>query len=233
VAGVPAPSTPPQYPGSRARFSKQHSNSPDNWKIEKVVAGPVVAVYRIMTTQDPADMLDAVRSLRARLQEIPYGQVAQDEIGSDARLLPLIGRLLTDDSRRLQWTATHNQCYNIDLEVLSLLRDLCSGHADNVRRLCQHDATLTAISTIALNVAAGHAGGSDQSAKAAEILSFCMIDDDNWDKFAAARLRVKSSLVPVKSAVVLRQSSFPHSARVRHSANYDARQAVLGKEYVA
>ena len=77
----------------------------------------------------------------------------------------------------------------VDDEVLLLLRDVCCGHADNTRRLCFNENALVTILGIAFRVSTNRS--RVRAAIAAEILSFCMFDDENWSKVTDARLRVK------------------------------------------
>ena len=77
----------------------------------------------------------------------------------------------------------------VDDEVLLLLRDVCCGHADNTRRLCFNENALVTILAIAFRVSTNRS--QVRAAIAAEVLSFCMFDDENWSKVCDARLRVK------------------------------------------
>lgn len=250
VSGMTAPSTPPI---SSVRSNKQANGSLDGWKIEKVpdvpessndpvplprpapnaaAAAASAAVSCILTSTDPADVLKAFESLSERLKDGPCCHETQNTIGQDARIFPLAGRLLSD-------SRTSQQKYD---KMLRLLLDLCDDHAQNSRRLCNNDSALTAVLKIALKM--DNEGGRDDkgnarsnAAVAAEILSFCMREDDNWDKVAAARSKLKKGLASARNSLSVAsrnasRSSPPPSA-CRHSANYLARQSVIGPEYAA
>ena len=236
LLGIPAPSTPPQHPGSRMRTDKNEGKSSDEWKIERILDSPTALVARLLTSQDVADMLDAIQSLCALLHEEAHGEAAQGIIGADSRLFPLIARLLTDDPRRMQWQNGDHQQYDMDSQVLRLLRDVCRGHAKNVRQLCSHESALSAVLKISLDAVAKEA--SKEAAVAAEIVSYCIIDDENWEKLSAVRSRVKKVLETSRRHVPLTRSNgeshvsqpmeFNDSSKSarRHSANYLARQQV-------
>jgi hypothetical protein len=241
VAGIPAQSTPPQHPGASARLSKQQEETP-GLKIEKAVDVAAADISRIVSPSNTADMLDAVNTLRARLQSGSQTcTLLQDEIGSDGRLLTNIGRLLSDDP-----------CIVTCSQLLGLLRDLCKGHAGNVHRLCCSDTTLTAVLRIALKCDLEKK--DSLSAIAAEIVSFCMIDDGHWDKVTSARSRVmkahslatthnasnggspkRKRRSPLAAKFFSQSTSVSDRGRseIQHSANYTARQAVILQEWSA
>jgi len=231
VAGSPAQASPPQH---------QHPSP------QRDVCGPGQAISCILTSSDPVQILDAIQGLRASLQQEP-GFRSQDEIGQDTRLFPLIGRLLNEDARRGKWDRRSGekcQHYNMDREILSLLRDLCLNHSTNVARLCRHDSILSAILRFSLRMAGYEAG--TEALIAAELLSFCMVDDDNFDRLASVRASWKRALTHGKAAPVPWNDStrrqYGHSPRTKgspgtqsvlHSANYVARQAIISREWSA
>jgi len=227
VAGIPAPSTPPQLPGSRSRAGGAEEKSQDG-KPGNVGDAPAAHVSRILTCSDATDVLDSIRSLRSHLQTSPRCTAVQDQVGTDSRLLPLIGRLLTIDSRRSQWTQDSSQQQDIDEQLLRLLYDVCKGHAVNVQRFCGNDSTLSAVLKISLDGVSN--GTGKEAAVAAEILAFCIQHDDNWEKLAAARARLKKAHGAVKKGATTRTNASVSSAtsnngtHIRHSSNFLARQ---------
>ncbi len=228
VAGSPAQPSPPQRPHSSPQRNIRASGQ---------------AIARILTSPDPVQMLDAIQGLRASLQQGPGGR-AQDEIGQDTRLFPLVGRLLNEDARREKWDRRSGdkcQHYHMDREILGLLRDLCSNHTANVARLCRHDSILFALLRFSLGMEGYEAG--TEALIAAELLSFCMLDDENFDRLASARARWKRALTHGKASPARHYSPLHniHSPRTKgspstkglHSANYVARQAIISREWSA
>ena len=229
LAGFPAQSTPPQQSGSSsARLQQPYNQAPDSWKIRKVAdSAPDRAVDCILTSPDPAHVVDAIQWLRANIQSADVRRDAQDDIGSDARLFLVLVRLL---SKRHQLHTMHR-------EVLSLLRELCSNHADNTAKLCRHESGLVALLGFSVRTADRETG--TEALIAAELLSFCMLDDANFDRLALARSSWKLGMTDGRNDMATRQhnrSPRPNgssSTGVRHSANYSARQAIISQEYAA
>ena len=120
-------------------------------------------------------------------------------------------------------------------QMLRLLRDLCDDDTHNSRRLCNNDSALTAVMKIALKVEKeGVRCDQGNAAVAAEILSFCMMEDDNWDKVTAARSKLKKGMATARhSSLASNAASSPPPSTRRHSANYLARQSAIGPEYAA
>jgi hypothetical protein len=246
ISGVPAPSTPPQLPSSRARLNKQAVNAPaadtPGWKIMPAEDKPSGLVSRMLFSTDPVDMIHAIQSLRERLNEdtrlkeesdyyYNISRAAQDEVGTDSRLLPLIARLLNDSSTN----------HSIQQDLLYLLRALCVDHAENLWRLCCNDSALSVLLKIALKLEVKGGRGENEKGRleksqksqdkstlanpaiAAEILTFCMHDDNFWDKFAAARSR----LFAKKSTEAGTSRSLPlASVQLSH-------QDIIGQEWSA
>jgi hypothetical protein len=230
LAGFPAQSTPPQQSGSSsARLQQPYKQAPDSWKIRKVAdSASDRAVDCILTSPDPAHIVDAIQLLRANIQSADVRRDAQDDIGSDARLFLVFVRLL---SKRHQLHTMHR-------EVLSLLRELCSNHADNTAKLCRHESVLVALLGFSLRTADREAG--TEALIAAELLSFCMLDDANFERLALARSSWKLGMTDGRNDMTAtrqhKRSPRPNgssSAGVRHSANYSARQAIISQEYAA
>lgn len=217
--------SPRQQPGP----SSARSQAPDSWKIKEVVDSAADrAIECILTSPDPVQVVDAVQALRSSLQS-STGRSCRDQIGSEVRLFPAFGRLLMMKHKVL---IMHQ-------EVLGLLRDLCSNHAANTERLCRHEAVLRAILGFSIKTADREAG--IEAMIAAELVSFCMLDDANFEKLALARSSWKRGLHNSHERgheVGRRQRSRspqPLGARsvVRHSANFSARQAIISREWAA
>jgi hypothetical protein len=222
VAGIPAPSTPPQLPGSRSRVSRAEEKSQDSCQIQNVSDVPSAHVSRILTCSHARDVLDSIQRLRTHLQPSPTCSAVQNELGTDSRLLPLIGRMLTNDARRIKWSQDSGQQRVMDEQVLGLLCDVCKGNAKNVQRFCGTESTLSAVLKIAVD------GGSNETGKeaavAAEVLAFCILDDDNWEKLAAARARLKKGSATTRTNASVSGATSHIGIHLRHSSNYLARQ---------
>ena len=219
VAGIPAPSTPPQLPGSRSRVSRAEEKSQDSCQIGDV---PSAHVSRILTCSDASDVLDSIQRLRTHLQPSPTCSAVQNNLGADSRLLPLIGRMLTNDARRIQWSQDSGQQRVMDEQLLGLLCDVCKGHAKNVQLFCGTESTLSAVLKISLDGGPNETG--KEAAVAAEILAFCIRDDDNWEKLAAARARLKKGSATTRTNASVSGATSHNGIHLRHSSNYLARQ---------
>ncbi|MFN9899473.1 MAG: hypothetical protein ACK55Z_11915, partial [bacterium] len=145
--------------GSRSRVSRAEEKSQDSCQIQNVSDVPSAHVSRILTCSDASDVLDSIQRLRTHLQPSPTCSAVQNNLGADSRLLPLIGRMLTNDARRIKWSQDSGQQRVMDEQVLGLLCDVCKGNAKNVQRFCGTESTLSAVLKIAVD------GGSNETGK--------------------------------------------------------------------